>query len=147
MCPVTSFTRASFNNIPPSPTGEPGKNGFCDLGFIGGFPLLTVIILVDRKLITSELLVMSVFRLEKAGSCLLHHSWSGTTASSFCCCLTSVASGSASPQKFTCFGEGTVALTQMGRLSVVCHHLKLVFSLMLGLIGCIGQPHCEPNGN
>ena len=75
---------------------------------------------------------MSVFRLEKAGSCLLQHSWSGITAASSCCCLTSVASGSTSPQKFTCFGEGTVALTRMGRLSVVCHHLKLVFSLRAG---------------
>ena len=109
--------------------------------------MLTVISLVDRKLTTSGLLVISVYRLERAGLCLLQQSWPGITAASFSCCLTSVASGSTSPQKFTCFGEGTVALTQTGRLSVVCHHLKLVFSFMLGLIGCMGQPRCEPNGN
>nr|XP_020730360.1 STE20/SPS1-related proline-alanine-rich protein kinase [Odocoileus virginianus texanus] len=46
-----------------------------------------------------------IHRRERAGLCLLQHSWTGITAASFCCCLTSVASGSTSLQKFTCFGE------------------------------------------
>jgi len=109
ICPVTTFTRASLQI--PRPHWGAREEWICDLGIICGFPLLTVITTFDRKLTTSEFLVMPVIGLEKAGSCLaplaqLAWDYRSSLLLPSADAPPGMASGSTCHWEFTCFGEG-----------------------------------------
>ena len=92
MCPVTSFTRASLQI--PRPHWGAREEWIRDLGIICGFLLFTIITTCDRKLTTSEFLVMPINDVRQLPlAWFLQHSWSGLLLQppqppAFCWCPT-----------------------------------------------------------